>query len=514
MEASDQEQEEDDGSTEPIETAHDAKDAHERNNVASVPQVETVATGDLGESDSDDNDNGEKMKANTYASRPQHGDGTNASLRDKKRRLAEKTDLKAAVEFIVMVGNEKRHRHWRNSTYKKSQETYQSSDERQNQRQQDEFNMQEQIKLHMQGIKYTGNAPGPASGSFQSTPTRTRWPELHAEDVRLYGISGNIPSDPWPKGYFDRGEMHRRKVAGNNDFFWDRDHGDSLHPLEFMESNLSRVDPPPEKNVVAPSSTFEASIETEKLLEASRVNQLDPDRMKCTVDPEGVPRAMLLRCWQRAVDAASGSTLQQQNPSPAMNAKFKFLKNPASKQQRQKKAKHRCIDLNVDLFPGMIPPSQPPFQCQHCGNDFETKEKLRSHFHGSKKVRGCCWNLIHAKQRALILATLERDVTNQADALVNMVITEIRRRHETEEFNCEDEVAMIEARQPMKWNGILDMCKDALASARGIGIETPGQREVTKTLVVHDNLSPLVLNQQVLEAASYRIIDRYANLPK
>ena len=511
MEASNQEQEEDGGSTEPVETAHGT---HESNNVANVAQVETVADGDEGDSDDDDSDNGKKMKVNTnrYASRPRYGDGSNASSRTKKRRLAEKTDLKAAVEYVVMVGNEKRHRHWRDSAWKKSQDIFENSEERQRQRQQDEFNMQEQIKLHMQGINF--DASGEMPGSLNSTPTRTRWPELHAEDVRLYGQASNMPADPWPRGYFDRGEMHRRKVAGNNDFFWDRDHGDSIHPLEFMESNLSMVDPPPEKDVAAPKSTFAASIETEKLLEASRVRQLDPDRMKCTVDPEGVPRAMLLRCWQRAVDAASGSTLQKQNPSPAMNAEFHFLKNAASKQQRQKKAKHRCIDLNVDLFPGMIPPSNPPFQCQHCGNDFETKEKLRAHFHGSKKVRGCCWNLIHAKQRALILATLERDVTNQADALVNMVITEIRRRHETEEFNCDDEVAMLEARRPMKWHGILDMCKDALASARDIGIETPGQREVTKTLVVHDNLSPLVLNQQVLEAASYRIIDRYANLPK
>ena len=325
---------------------------------------------------------------------------------------------------------------------------------------------------------------------------------------------------------------------------WDKEHGDKINRLDFTKDVLSNVIPTNEhEDEAIDNAPFTHSMELEQLLDPARMNQLDPNQVKCTPHIKQVPRALLLRCWQRAMDAASFSTLQTSSRAPP---KFGSLKDTTRLQQLQKPASQRCIDLTVDMFPWATP-TNPPYTCRLCETDFDTKDKLKEHFHGTDTVRGCAWSEIHAKQRQLLADSLEREVASQAGALVQFVMTRARDRlnankntNNQSSANAKTaEESSSKANPPnlpnlLNWKDVLSIMKEALLSSveyEDDEEETvaegdmpplrPGKsatskrqtREVTKTLQVREDLPPLVFNHQVLEAVSYRLIDRYAPVP-
>lgn len=441
----------------------------------------------------------------------------------KRSRYYETQDLVDSVEHIMTIGSHNRHKQWRQAMWKKQEE-------------------EERQQESSDGQNHSAKPPAPERDSDSDSSSVTNKKSdlqkahfLHAEDVRIYGLAEGFPADPWPKDF--RGTSKRFKVPNDKDAPWDQEHGDKINRLDFTRDVLSNVIPHSNNNneeEEEDDSVFAHSMELQQLLDPTRMDQLDPDRLKCTTDAKDVPRALLLRCWQRAMDAASFSTLQQpQKPTQFVHD----LKNITRLQQLQKPASQRCVDLTVDMFPWGRP-SKPPFGCRLCGNDFETRQQLQHHFHGTEHVRGCAWSEIHSKQRELIATALEKEVVSQADTLVQFIVTSARDRLNTLTLDktkaTATTVTTTTTNQPeipelFSWKDALDIMKEALLSSEEfedvesdadgempplqVGGNTTPVREVTKTLQVRDDLPPLVFNHQVLEAVSSRLTDRYAPFP-
>jgi len=491
------------------------------------------------DSDSDNNESeGDKMAAE--ASKDELG---NELEKTRKRRLErEAIDLKAAIEHILMVGNSNRHRTWRREVWERLSASAERKklDEKNNQEEESEDSdtgsqgngKDDSDGVHLDQKQQSNENNDDNSMDHDNLQEDTSCRRmLHAEDTRIYGLADGFEADPWPRHSHKK---KRFKMPDDIDAPWNREHGDSIHSLEFMSTVLSQAPVPcdPQKKSVVESS-FDASKETEMLLDSNRINQMDPDRLKCTIHSKDVPRAFLLRCWQRAVDAATFSTLQQPQPEYSSSTfptndvgmpEFGDLKDATLRQQLEKPAEKRCHDLLID--PVIVEKTTSDgmtktYECEQCGNDFESLELLRKHFYGDDHVRGCCWPLIHAKQRSLILTTLENEATGQADSLVYLVSTKLLERLEKRPKTKKKSDPSHASPRLFNWKDVVDMLREAHASARGTEISggttdstTTCERETTKSIHVHDELAPLVLNEHVLEAAYHRLADRYADIAR
>jgi len=486
--------------------------------------------------------------------------GTKDARREMKK--VEETDLHSSLEHIFMIGNNNRHKKWRKLSWKQRVAVGQTPKTQQSQQEPtyDDMpelklgvNQHQQVTTDNHMANQTSKKRNISSSQTSSAPpvddeqTTTSFTLVHAADVRIYGkkYQNNIRwyAKPWPRGIQERksskggGDKNRtvyRRYGVNEEIYhgyaeniddaWNLEHGDSIQRLHFTDVKLAKSNVASTNATTTNSSAFAASVETEKLLDASRIKQLDPDRMRNAVQYKDVPRAMLLRCWQRAVDAATTSTLQPQTKSLFADDKVSFrdLENVTAFQQEQIPASQRCYNLTVDMFP-KVTPIKPPYRCRNCGNSFEERDKLREHFHGNNGVRGCCWSLIYEKQRKIIADLLQKEVSGQADSLLHLVFSEIsKQRLEHQNDNKNDDTVeqapagtnVIGPPDLINWEKLLELLENQMKSAHDTNALSIQGREITKSLAVHKELAPLVLNKQVLEAASERILDRYVDVPK
>ena len=109
------------------------------------------------------------------------------------------------------------------------------------------------------------------------------------EDFRIYGEVGvgkeGFAKPPWPK------QRKNSRFLNNSDKNWETEHGDSIHPLAFAATRLS-------ENPISNSAAQEKSWNGGNLNVSTTDTSLEEDE---------VPRALLLRCWERAVHASSES---------------------------------------------------------------------------------------------------------------------------------------------------------------------------------------------------------------
>ena len=445
----------------------------------------------------------------------------------------ERLDIQSALEHITVIGNVHRHRQWRINHWNW---------------------IQDQQKNNTEGIQKEQDA--------EQITSRLPAHFVHGEDVRLYGASGRVPAQPWPNS----------SSTPINDSQWELEHGDQIHPLEFAKAYLSGVfhevevqvaaadtSCVPMKTMALPTETteapgpFEACMETEALLEPSRVNSIDPERWKETLDPSEVPRDMVLRCWQRAMDAATFSTLQQMNKreepnsdvgsSPTCTGPGSNNDGSTSTLQRleqQKSVKDRCRDLPLkvlesdDSHANNNSQSQQTSSCTICGLDLDTRDKLVDHVYGTEQQIACCWPLLHDRQRSLISDVLEEELKSQAKTLMHLIFKKAKERMEeqsdgnnnwkpstrskTTEAAEDDTDDILEHKPIFHWSDILDMLRETLSSSskeklpifQELNNNEHPSTGVADTLDVHKSLAPLVLNEQVLDAVSYRLTQRYA----
>jgi hypothetical protein len=161
------------------------------------------------------------------------------------------TDFRSSLEHIIAVGSKVRRDAWRRQEFQERQSKQQP--------QQDDDD----------GLK---------EGTL-----------LFAEDIRIYGGTRSdyeigFAKPPWPIPIPANGYC---KPPNNSDGQWDIEHGDSIHPIAFSMARLAQL--PPKDNDQIKMDGNNLSIGTTDI----------------SLQRSEVPRALLLKCWERAVHAAS-----------------------------------------------------------------------------------------------------------------------------------------------------------------------------------------------------------------
>lgn len=279
---------------------------------------------------------------------------------------------------------------------------------------------------------------------------------LHAQDVQLYGEKYGRRMSPFPTEKKGWPCTQNKNGMTKNDKVWDRLHGDGIHPLAFSEARLSDVPPSKRQRVNGPNLS---------------VDTTDP-----TVGQAQVPRAMLLRCWERAVHSAASTVpvpaLKPSEPSEAQSSTTDHQREV--EMHSHERAVQKCKELNLSLE------DEDTTTCPCCGIEFDSDVDLKAHFYGrTNQQRGCCWTTIRHKQYELLDQLLQNQVTECALILIHTILTFIDDRQRQEESN----VAV------HSWKHVVDALEtkwDSPASGREC---------------------------EILESLRMRLVERYASTP-
>jgi hypothetical protein len=282
---------------------------------------------------------------------------------------------------------------------------------------------------------------------------------MHAEDVRIYGKASGYRMSHWPAS------VYATSQETQNDGEWDQEHGDSIQPLAFLEARLSDMPHPKRQRIDGPN--------------------LSVDKTDCVVALDEVPRAMLVRCWERAVHAA-GSIIQcdgaiQQEIASSIQPDATSLVQQETEYSYENTVK-KCKNLNIHLAANAQ-------ACPSCGADFDSSKDLRRHFFGSQQ-RGCCWTKIRMTQYDLLDQVLQKEVSDCGNGLVRMIMATLDDRQMEQ-----DEGGLV----VRNWNHVIHVLESTYVSADA-----------------HPSpcMTPTTLNAKVLESVRMRLVERYADMPK
>jgi hypothetical protein len=213
---------------------------------------------------------------------------TNREILQEQR---EQTDLWSSLEHLIATGGKRKHDAERRQVFRDVQEMF--------------LEQQHAAALVLPGVHDTeediitnndnendkerkGDSRKPAASKMSLIKKK----EVLTEDIRIYGEVGGVSKDgfakgPWPKRLKKTFKVDR--TLNNSDRNWEVEHGDSIHPLAFSSARLSS------------SSQSNKSDEQVKAINGSNLHVSTTDT---SLSVEQVPRALLLRCWERAVHAA------------------------------------------------------------------------------------------------------------------------------------------------------------------------------------------------------------------
>lgn len=299
--------------------------------------------------------------------------------------------------------------------------------------------------------------------------------EVHAEDCRIYG------EIQWPN-------KRRKVVAARQDKEWNVEHGDDINPLIFAQTKLTGQRLPPE--------------------EISKLAAMETHSTEnVTVAPQDATRALLLRCWERAMTAASSTVgighrkrhLTRRKACPEMD----WAPPDMTRAGAQDKCRAMGIELPQDDDNGIV-------ACPCCSIEFESKEKLKDHFYGDDSVEGggCCWLEIRKRQQAMIERILEAEVGNQVENLISLFFEGQQAAVETDDA------------KPRDWEFVLATLKRKIPDfihtkiLGGFKGKRPKNSEACQTVLVDKERPPLVFNAQVYRMAENKVLQRYAKVPK
>ena len=302
-------------------------------------------------------------------------------------------------------------------------------------------------------------------GSQQQVGVQTMGRMLHAEDMRIYGSTSGYRHSNWPINY------QATKGVIQNDSEWDQEHGDSIHPLAFLEARLSDFPP----------------------LKRQRIDEqnLSVDKTNSVVSLDDVPRAMLVRSWERAVHAA-GSIVCTDSVIPQEKEYIK-PKDTASSYSYDNAVK-KCQDLNIHL-------TAHAEVCPMCGTNFVSNEGLRQHFFGNPQ-HGCCWTKIRMTQCELLDQVLREEVVDCANGLVRMIMPSIDNQ----------KLTLDKGPLPVRsWKHIIHVLESTYASAHAHEAKS---ETILETMHHEPGMCPMAFNSKVLESVTMRLAERYADMPR
>jgi hypothetical protein len=388
----------------------------------------------------------------------------------------------------------------------------------------------------------------------------------HTEDIRIYGNSTEgpfkrgCPMKPWPsegvttttKKKEDNHHIHQQhhrktktKIRKSDDTEWNVEHGDSVPPVLFRMARLSQEYPSEERLRIF---NKDASLSRMKTLQSTDI----------TLDKTDVPRALIERCWERAVHAASNSmfasiaaavtttTTTNQTPSiiptqqstssrPCHQLQHTGLQIDMNKPLSQESCRIKCKSLGIDIESERAKAiaiskeaSTSASACPRCFRSFETSDELQKHYYGNGVTKGCCWPLVRPRHLELIDKLLQSHVQSHTDQLLNVIMmTQAAAATDNDAddgttASKEKNVANKERKRLLDWKDVRSFLQGAIDDSSSFPIGASNDRinarhsvqQSLQTTVSNESTPPLILNQMVLDAVNRRLVDRYANVPR
>jgi len=396
--------------------------------------------------------------------------------KSERMNPTERKDLSEALEHLVAAGNYYRHQTWRIQEHGKRARG--EVDHEARKRSREEENSSDDEESSDSDSSSQDHVP---PSSSQAAAPKGGVLDLHAEDIRLYGLAG-FQCKAWPHPNKQETSLKFKKARDEE---WDHEYGDNIDPLVFSPTQLSVQVPNDPEEVKKVATT-----------------DLDYDQKVFTLDQKIAPRFLVMRCWERAMHAASSTMVVQDETENEVEPTESDNTGVAEFQSSNDKAREKCRRLKIKLQ------RNSPWNCPVCQLSFDSKKWLEEHFYGRENYRGCCWTLIQEKQRQLIDQTLQNEVKTQAERLVRWVLSQSQNK---------DRPEAIDGRQGLfDWQHVLETMEHALSSsqfqlASGMEVSTGYFDE---TVELEKEKPPAVINKQLLHAVTRRLIDRYAKVPK
>jgi hypothetical protein len=367
----------------------------------------------------------------------------------------------------------------------------------------------------------------------QPRPKRVKWGRYpgskvcHAEDLRIYGGKRNRyhPQQLVPSS---SNHPHQKGV----DSEWNLEHGDSIPPIMFRMARLSQeysLEDELKRFHNEPWAAFAKSLTSTDV----------------TIDQRDVPRALIEKCWERAVHIASNtmvvpitattSAATATKPSAQETADSKRTyssprstgKSPRLDREARRK---QCESLGIDIeslrtkmrakqggaWAKEDNSGDEETTCPRCTRAFPTTEALLDHYYGS-----CCQDMIRPRHLDLIRSLLQTHAESQLDQIGNLFLSQAVAVNSRAKLDWRDVrrclQTAVETSTPIPTNGAAHRQRSEprhpvqesihVASAGGNGAADADSSR-------HDHQQPpLMLNRMILEAVNRRLIDRYADLP-
>jgi hypothetical protein len=244
---------------------------------------------------------------------------------------------------------------------------------------------------------------------------------------------------------------------------------------------------------------------------------------------------MVLRCWDRAVQAAANTVPVELSTRPVSretNAN-NYNNNVSSNLDMSRdtaKLKYQSLQLQQSFSE-----TEASLECPTCHVRFDSHRPLEDHFFGNDKVTGfCCWQRIHNQQRQLLQQILQGEIDNQSRALLRGLLlykTAVQNEGATKESETRD------------WTCVLEQLQHMLQAALSVATPTENENKIRGTVpdvvialpdvnplqetlqilpkpnetsndTAKDNTTCLVLNPVILERVTRRLVQRYGMVPR
>ena len=367
----------------------------------------------------------------------------------------------------------------------------------------------------------------------------------HAGDIRIYGQQsvklndrGYYPMKTWPRNPDIRDNLNKtakgvqnatkRTKHDNLDSEWNYEYGDSIPPVLFRLARLSAEFPMPKQK----QQMLEDVPPQNKTLQSTDVS----------VPLEHVPRAILERCWERAVHMASNTmavvatketdlnddidlSSQGETPATTESTAGDEHQRPASeKQTRQQphtllpahqqeqqptvmvyRHEQKCRSLGIALVTPNLT------ECPRCTRTFQAPSDLKQHYYGKlvsmngdsndedAKEFACCLPLVRTGVLETMDELLQNHVQWQTDQILNIVLSGAvaghkqngdSQREQDSHHNPNHEREMTKYKQWLGWEEVLSYLEHAAAT----GTNTTGSQEHPKVRNL-PNPSPVIAAQ-------------------
>mmetsp|Transcript_19392 Transcript_19392/g.28722 ORF Transcript_19392/g.28722 Transcript_19392/m.28722 type:complete len:398 (-) Transcript_19392:2157-3350(-) len=315
---------------------------------------------------------------------------------------------------------------------------------------------------------------------------------VNLEDQRIYNNNGN---DTMVKKVDELQDKSLRKRRYDMEMLWDEEHGDSVHPITFLKSKLVTNQKSTSQNKEKLSKHDSTTTEPKGKQAPIFHEPMAP------LSTEEVPKAILVRCWQRAVHAASSTVIVETE---------KLEEKEAARRNRLDGVKkRRCSSENIKAECRYLKISLPENEkiCPSCKMVFLSPEECARHYYGipsnsgSSKLdnvvmRGCCLELLEEQRRYFIGKSLEREVTATIKQIGQLIWTSA-------------DTKMREG-QYLSWCDVVNNLHTIVAQSEPL---EEGKCNITK-IQPNETQLPIALNASVMDVVRSRLVDRYANIPR